>query len=408
VSTVRISGVVAGYGQENVLDGVDLVLEEGSLTAVLGASGCGKSTVLRTVAGLLPVRGGSVEIGGRLVAGRGVHVPPERRRVGLVPQDAALFPHRDVVSNVGFGLRRNPHRRERVAELVRLVGLQGLERRMPYELSGGQRHRVALARALAPRPAVLLLDEPFAALDANLRAELRAEVRDVLRAAGTTALLVTHDQTEALSMADQVAVMAQGRIAQAGTPQEVYWRPVSPTVAAFVGDAVLLPGRWRAGSVRCALGVVAATGAPAGPDGSRVQVLLRPEQIAVRPLTPGVDGGSGDLGRDGYPAPVAVVRAVDFYGHDAELELDLLGGFARLAGAVGLPGGVEPSERAVLDDGVRLRARTSSDSLPARGTLVRLEVVGGAVVYRDHDAAGQSDEAAAPSPAEQGRGRRRP
>jgi iron(III) transport system ATP-binding protein len=398
MSTVRLSGVVAGYAREDVLEGVDLVLEEGSLTAVLGASGCGKSTVLRAVAGLLPVRAGTVEIGGRLVAGPGVHVPPERRRVGLVPQDAALFPHRDVVSNVAFGLRRDPHRRERVAQLVRLVGLEGLERRMPYELSGGQRHRVALARALAPRPAVMLLDEPFAALDANLRVELRAQVRDVLRAAGTTALLVTHDQTEALSMADQVAVMSGGRIAQAGTPQEVYSRPVSPTVAAFVGDAVLLPGRWRSGTVRCALGEFDAVGGEVGVDGSRVQVLLRPEQIRVRAVEPGVDA-VGEVVLPGYPAPVAVVRAVDFYGHDAELELDLLGGFARLAGAVGLPGGVGPSERVMLEDGVRLRARTSSERLPARGSLVRIDVLGPAVVFPV--AAGEQSAPALPAAVEQ-------
>jgi iron(III) transport system ATP-binding protein len=383
VSTVRVSGVVAGYAREDVLQGLDLVLGEGTLTAVLGASGCGKSTVLRAVAGLLRLRSGTVEIGGRLVAGAGVHVPPERRRVGLVPQDAALFPHRDVVSNVAFGLRRDPHRRDRVNELVRLVGLEGLERRMPYELSGGQRHRVALARALAPRPAVMLLDEPFAALDANLRVELRAQVRDVLRAAGTTALLVTHDQTEALSMADQVAVMAGGRVAQAGTPQEVYSRPVSPTVATFVGDAVLLPGRWRAGRVRCALGELDAVGGAVGPDGSRVQVLLRPEQLRVRAVEKGAEGAAGPTVPAGHPAPVAVVRAVDFYGHDAELELELLGGFARLAGAVGVPGGVGTSERLALEDVVRLRARTSSQRLPDRGALVRIDVLGPAVVFAE-------------------------
>ncbi len=389
MSTVRLTGVVAGYTQDDVLDGVDLVLDEGTLTAVLGASGCGKSTVLRAVAGLLPVRAGTVEIGGRRVAGDGVHVAPERRRVGLVPQDAALFPHRDVTSNIAFGLRRDPHRRERVAELVRLVGLQGLERRMPYELSGGQRHRVALARALAPRPTVLLLDEPFAALDATLRVELRAQVRDVLRTAGTTALLVTHDQTEALSMADQVAVMAGGRIAQAGPPHEVYARPVSPTVAAFVGDAVLLPGRWQAGRVRCALGTFDAVGGAVGPDDARARVLLRPEQIRVRPVEPGAEGG-GEAVEAGHPAPVALVRAVDFYGHDAELELELLGGFARLAGAVELPGGVGPAERAPHEDGVRLRARTSSDRLPPRGSLVRIDVRGPVVVFPEgHRTAGR-------------------
>lgn len=377
MSEVRITDVVAGYTEAVVLDHLSLDLPEGSLTAVLGASGCGKSTVLRALAGLLPIRGGSIRIGGRVVAGPGVHVPPERRSVGLVPQDAALFPHRDVASNIAFGLRRDPRRRERVAELVALVGLAGLERRMPFELSGGQRHRVALARALAPRPAVLLLDEPFAALDANLRVELRAQVRDVLTAAGTTALLVTHDQTEALSMADQVAVMAAGRIMQAGTPQEVYRRPVSAAVATFVGDAVLLPGRWAAGRVRTALGILDAVDGARGADGDVVQVLLRPEQIQVRPTGPGPRGAM-----TGYPAPLAMVRALDFYGHDAELELDLLGGVAALSGAIGVAGG-SPAEGEVRPEAVagRLRARTSSSLLPARGDLVRVAVSGAVVVF---------------------------
>ncbi len=379
MSAVRLTGVVAGYDRARVLDGVDLTLEQGSLTAVLGASGCGKSTILRAIAGLLPIWAGTIEIGGRLVAGADLHVRPERRNVGLVPQEAALFPHRDVASNVAFGLRRAPNRPQRVAELIAMVGLAGLEKRMPYELSGGQRHRVALARALAPRPTVLLLDEPFAALDASLRGELRAQVRDVLRAAGTTALLVTHDQTEALSMADQVAVMAAGRIEQAGHPEELYRRPVSPAVAAFVGDAVLLWGRRVGGRVRCALGEVGAVDGAAGPDGEWVRVLLRPEQVLLRPAT-ALEAGDSYEGRT---APVAVVRAIDFYGHDAEVELDLVGGLARLAGAVGLPGGTGPQQVpwAVDGDRVRLRARTSSDDLPARGSLVRLEVVGPAVIY---------------------------
>lgn len=376
MSEVRLEGVVAGYGDGRVLDGVDLHLAEGSLTAVLGASGCGKSTVLRALAGLLPIDAGRIDIAGRTVAAPGVHVPAERRRVGLVPQDAALFPHRDVARNVAFGLRRGPGRAERVAELVGLVGLDGLERRFPHELSGGQRHRVALARALAPRPDVLLLDEPFSALDAGLRAGLRAQVRDVLRSSGTTALLVTHDQTEALSMADSVAVMTDGRMAQVGTPEEVYRRPVTPTVAAFVGDAVLLGGRWSQGRVRCALGEVAAEGGAVGSDGAWVRVLVRPEQILLRAVGPGEAS-------DGRPAPVAVVRAVDFYGHDADVELELVGGLARLAGAVGLAGGPEHEPGPDPGDGdrVRVRARTASEDLPARGSLVRLEVTGAAVVF---------------------------
>lgn len=381
MSAVRLSGVAAGYERVRVLDGVDLALEEGTLTAVLGASGCGKSTVLRAVAGLLPIWGGEIAIGGRVVAGPGVHVPAERRRVGLVPQDAALFPHRDVARNIAFGLRRGPGRAERVAELVSLVGLEGLERRMPYELSGGQRHRVALARALAPRPSVLLLDEPFSALDAGLRAGLRAQVRDVLRVSGTTGLLVTHDQTEALSMADRVAVMTGGRIEQVGTPQDVYRRPVSPTVASFVGDAVLLSGRWAGGRVRCALGEVEAAGGERGPDGAWARVLLRPEQILLRPAD-GAGSGAG-AGAQGRPAPVAVVRAVEFYGHDADVELDLVGGLALLAGAVGLPGGTvhEPDGSHPDADRVRVRARAASEALPSRGALVRLEVTGPAVVF---------------------------
>lgn len=377
MSEVRIAEVVAGYTDVAVLDQLSLDLPEGSLTAVLGASGCGKSTVLRAIAGLLPIRGGTIRIGGRTMAGPGVHVPPESRSVGLVPQDAALFPHRDVVGNIAFGLRRDPRRRERVAELVALVGLAGLERRMPFELSGGQRHRVALARALAPRPAVLLLDEPFAALDANLRVDLRAQVRDVLAAAGTTALLVTHDQTEALSMADQVAVMAGGRIMQAGTPQEVYRRPVSAAVATFVGDAVLLPGRWASGRVRTALGILDAADGARGLEGAAVRVLLRPEQILVRPTGTGPRGAM-----TGYPAPLAVVRALDFYGHDAELELDLLGGVAALSGAIGVPGG-SPAVGETRPEAVagRLRARTSSRRLPVRGDLVRVEVSGAVVVF---------------------------
>lgn len=378
MSAVRLRQVVAGYDRAQVLDGVDLTLEPGSLTAVLGASGCGKSTILRAIAGLLPIWAGTIEIGGRCVAGPGLHVRPERRGVGLVPQEAALFPHRDVAANVAFGLRRDPKRRERVAELIAMVGLSGLEHRMPFELSGGQRHRVALARALAPRPTVLLLDEPFAALDASLRGELRAQVRDVLRASGTTALLVTHDQTEALSMADQVAVMTAGRIEQAGHPEDLYRRPVSPAVAAFVGDAVLLGGRRVGGRVRCALGEVEAIDGAGGGDGEWVRVLLRPEQVLMRPVGDGEAAGSVE----GRPAPVAVVRAIDFYGHDAEVELDLAGGLARLAGAVGLPGGTGPHQ-VVADDGdrVRVRARTSARDLPERGALVRLEVSGPAVVY---------------------------
>ena len=226
------------------LDGVDLDVATGSVTAILGPSGSGKTTLLRVLAGIDRADDGTVVIGGAMVDGNGSYVVAERRRVGLVPQQGALFPHLDVARNVGFGLHKVPRaeRARRVAELLELVGLAGMGARRPYELSGGQAQRVALARALAPKPDVVLLDEPFSALDASLRSSLRSEVADMLRSTGTTAVLVTHDQDEAMSLADTVAIMRAGRIVQSGTPDELYRRPDDLWVADFLGDAVLLDG----------------------------------------------------------------------------------------------------------------------------------------------------------------------
>jgi len=242
MADLTVRGVRKSYGPVRALDGLDLDVPAGALTAVLGPSGCGKTTLLRCVAGFERVDAGEILVGTRLVAGPRLHAAPERRRVAVVPQEGALFPHLSVAGNVAYGLSRAQRRAGRVEEVLALVGLAGYGDRMPHELSGGQQQRVAVARALAPRPPLVLLDEPFSALDASLRAEVRHDVREALRADGATAVLVTHDQGEAMSEADQVAVMRAGRIVQAGSPGEIYGDPADAWVADFVGAAVLLSG----------------------------------------------------------------------------------------------------------------------------------------------------------------------
>src|SRR5690606_34432698 len=223
---------------------------------------CGKTTLLRCIAGFERIDEGSIRLGDSVVAGPGVHQPPHRRRFAVVPQEGALFPHLSVAGNVGYGLDRAARDRGRVDEVLELVGLAGYGRRMPHELSGGQQQRVAVARALAPRPAMILLDEPFSALDAPLRAEPRRDVRPALHEDGATAILATHDQEEALSLADQVAVMRDGRVVQQGTPTSVYAAPADAWVGGFVGGAVLLPGSRSPAGVRTVLGDLALRGAP--------------------------------------------------------------------------------------------------------------------------------------------------
>ena len=244
MSDVVVRGLTAGYGGADVLDHLDLEVPSGSLAAVLGTSGSGKTTLLRVLAGFIRPSRGSVSFGERVVARAGTDaqdafVPPEKRRVGIVPQEGALFPHLNVSANVGFGLPRGS--RARIDEVLEMVDMGAYAQARPHDLSGGQQQRVALARALAPRPDIILFDEPFSALDAGMRTQLRAQVREVLRDQGTTAVLVTHDQDEALSTADLVAVMRHGRIVQTGTPREIYEAPIDLGVARFVGDAVELP-----------------------------------------------------------------------------------------------------------------------------------------------------------------------
>ncbi len=295
MSGVELRALAKSFGPVAAVREVDLSAPSGALTAVVGPSGCGKTTTLRLVAGLEVPDQGQVAIGGEVVAGPGWGTPPERRRVGILFQQLALFPHLDVAGNVAYGLRGldRAARRARVAELLGIVGLAGYERRYPDQLSGGQAQRVALARALAPRPSVMLLDEPFASLDVALRAEVRAEVHRILRLEGVTTVLVTHDQEEALSMGDHVAVMLDGRVAQAGPPEEVYRRPASLEVASFVGEPNLVAGEVQGRTMRTELGALAVDVA----DGPAVAVL-QPEDLQVD---------------DGGPHRVSEVR---YFGHD--------------------------------------------------------------------------------------------
>jgi iron(III) transport system ATP-binding protein len=291
------------FGRTQALNGFNLDVRRGQVLALVGPSGCGKTTALRIIAGLEAPDQGTVEIGGRLVAGPGVNVAPEKRRVALVFQDFALFSHLTVEANVAYGLPRG-RARGRVAELLALVRLDGLARRMPHELSGGQQQRVALARALASEPDLILLDEPFSNLDPSVREEVRGEVRQLLRSVGITAVIVTHDQEEALSLAAEVAVMIDGAVLQTGSPSEVYGRPVSRVVGEFVGAANVLPGSATGSQVECVLGRFAAEGVH-GP----VDVMFRAESLAMT--------------EDGVPAEVL---DIDYYGHDQMITVRLQSG----------------------------------------------------------------------------------
>jgi len=287
MSFLELSGLRKSYGPVTALDGIDLSVASGSRTAIVGPSGCGKTTLLRLIAGFERPDAGSIELGGTLLAGPDAFVPAYRRPVGLVAQDGALFPHLSIAANIGFGIARDaPDRQARIAELIRLVGLdEGFLQRRPHQLSGGQQQRVALARALARKPRLMLLDEPFSALDTGLRAAMRKTVAGVLEAAGVTTILVTHDQEEALSFADQVAVMRAGALMQAGSPRDLYLRPRNRMVAEFLGEAIILPARIADGHAHCLLGSI-----PVDADDRRetAEILLRPEQIV---LEPGNSGG---------------------------------------------------------------------------------------------------------------------
>jgi iron(III) transport system ATP-binding protein len=343
MADVLLSALMKSFGGTPILRGVDLAVPSGALFAILGASGSGKTTLLRLLSGFERADSGTIEIDGRQVSGPGVHLPPERREVGYVTQEGSLFPHLTVAANVVFGLPRRERRDRFKAEaILESVGLPGsYASRAPHELSGGEQQRVALARALAPRPKLVLLDEPFSALDASLRIETRQAVAAILKAKGATALLVTHDQSEALSMGRQVAVLRDGVLAQVAPPEVLYRQPADAALAQFVGEAAIMPGLVAAGFVDCALGrLELARGAPDGP----AEVMVRPEQIRFEPRA--TAGGAQ-----------AQVLAVTYYGHDASVVL-------------ALEAGAEP-----------VTARVAGHMAPREGARVWLSVEGPVMAY---------------------------
>jgi iron(III) transport system ATP-binding protein len=361
---VTLHGLGKGFAGRAVLEGVDLEVPRGTLTAILGASGSGKTTLLRLIAGFMRADAGTIALGARTVDDAHLYVPPERRRIGYVPQEGALFPHLDVAANVGFGLRGRPSRRrrrvaeERVRGLLSLVGLEGFEQRTPSQLSGGERQRVALARALAAEPELVLLDEPFSSLDVELRTSMRRDVVAVLAKAGTTSLLVTHDQDEALSIADRVAVLQRGRIVQYDEPGVLYTRPVNGEVARFVGHGNVLLGRLEHGVVKSVVGEISVALRVPAPEPCAVGLLVRPEQLELVEL---------ERAPSGPRLPRGVVISREFHGHDV-----LVG--VRLEESAW---GQAPRGR----QGFELLARLPGPDAPAPGTRVAIRVRGTAAAW---------------------------
>jgi iron(III) transport system ATP-binding protein len=303
-----------------VLTNVSFAVTDGSLLTILGASGGGKTTLLRLIAGFETLDAGSIVMNGREVSSSDMSVPPEKRNVGFVPQESALFPHLSAKKNIGYGLSHlnSKARNDRIAELLDLIGMSELGDSMPDKLSGGQRQRVAIARALAPNPDILLLDEPFAALDAQLRSRLRDDVRAILSKAKATAILVTHDQEEELSIADQVAILRDGTVAQIGSPRSIYSQPIDVELAKFLGDAVVVSGVIQNGKVSTQLGDLIPIVSHA--EGLVGQVAIRPENLYLQP----------------DPKGLATVTARQYFGHDALVEVKTAAGIvkARTSGPI--------------------------------------------------------------------------
>lgn len=277
---LNLRDLSCGYQDQRVVQNLNLHLNAGDIGCLLGPSGCGKTTTLRAIAGFEPVLEGEIILAGEVISRAGYTLAPERRRIGMVFQDYALFPHLTVEENVGFGIRKHPQRERIVGELLELVNLSALAKRFPNELSGGQQQRVSLARALAPEPALLLLDEPFSNLDGELRRRLSHEVRDILKARGTSAILVTHDQEEAFAVSDQVGVFNKGHLEQWDTPYNLYHEPATPFVASFIGQGYFIRGQQLSpDTVQTELGTIRGNRAYTWPEGSAVDVLLRPDDI---------------------------------------------------------------------------------------------------------------------------------
>jgi iron(III) transport system ATP-binding protein len=311
VTSLEVSHLEVSFGEKLILDDLSFSLKEGQIAALLGPSGCGKTTLLRSIAGLIQPTAGTIRFGKQLVSLSSLVMPSHKRKIGYVPQEGALFPHLTIAENIAFGLDKSLFTKDQIRhtikEMLQLIELRGFEKRMPSELSGGQQTRVALARALAIKPAIVLLDEPFSALDAELRGDLRSDVIDLLRAHQTTAILVTHDREEALVSADIVALMRDGKIIQQGTPEDVYSLPISPAIAVSTGDALVLSASQSSdGSTHYLFNSSAAKGSVS----SQGQVVIRPEEIKIsRTISP--DSISG------------VIAKIDYYGHDAMITISV-------------------------------------------------------------------------------------
>ncbi|TPN42875.1 MULTISPECIES: ABC transporter ATP-binding protein [unclassified Mesorhizobium] len=347
------------YGPVAALAGVDLSVASGSRTAIVGPSGCGKTTLLRLIAGFEAPDQGRIVLDGEVLANGGVAVPAHRRGIGVVAQDGALFPHLTISDNIGFGMGRSEDKRaERIVELAYIVGLdKAILKRRPHELSGGQQQRVALARAMAMKPRLMLLDEPFSALDTGLRASMRKAVAELLEAAGITTILVTHDQAEALSFAAQVAVMRDGKFSQVGTPRELYLRPKDRMIAEFLGDAIILPARISNGFASSPLGRIAVD----SPDSRDVaRIMLRPEQIALKRTSREGMSGTPDM-------LFGEVTESEFAGSTCTIAVRLLNNF-------------DPPDAAAIGN-TPLILRKSGMDAPAVGEIVRLTVSGKAHVF---------------------------
>ncbi|WP_213939652.1 ABC transporter ATP-binding protein [Pseudomonas sp. dw_612] len=350
MNALELNAIYKSFGTQRALEDISLSVPTGSRTVIVGPSGSGKTTLLRMIAGFEFPDTGSLSLNGQTLVDSTHSVPAHQRLIGYVPQDGALFPHMTVAANIGFGLAdKGPARQERIAELMDSVNLDAnMAKRWPHELSGGQQQRVALARALAQQPRLMLLDEPFSALDTGLRAAMRKMVARLLETAGVTTILVTHDQSEALSFADQLAVMRQGRLVQSGHPMDLYRYPDHEQTALFLGDAVVMPARIEAGWAHCDLGRIPVNNQDK--NGS-AQIMLRPEQLQI---------GSSAADTSGCPG---VVTERDFGGNTCTLTVELL------------PGEFEP--------GRSLLVRSSGMHAPPAGSAVHVTTLGHAHVLSD-------------------------
>lgn len=350
MNTLELNSIHKSFGTQRALEDISLSVPTGSRTVIVGPSGSGKTTLLRMIAGFEFPDSGSLWLNGQVLVDSTHSVPAHQRLIGYVPQDGALFPHMTVSANIGFGLAdKGPARQERIAELMDSVALDStMAKRWPHELSGGQQQRVALARALAQQPRLMLLDEPFSALDTGLRAAMRKMVARLLADAGVTTILVTHDQSEALSFADQLAVMRQGRLVQSGHPMDLYRYPDDEQTALFLGDAVVMPARIDAGWAYCDLGRIPVN---APKKNGPAQIMLRPEQLQI---------GSSPTDSDGCPG---VVTDRDFGGNTCTLTVELL------------PGDSAP--------GRSLLVRSSGMHAPLAGSAVHVTTLGNAHVLSD-------------------------